>query len=445
MSEAGAPIGGTEVRLPDLGTGVPKAKLIAWLKREGDRVAEGDPIAEVETDKTTVEIPAPAAGVLHRIVVRAGTEDVGVNALLAYIAPAGTVAAPAATGAPSARRDAGAARRPARAAVPPAPAATDRSADDVAGPVPADASRDDVAGAVPADASRPAASLFVQRLAEAAGLSLDGLAGSGPNGRLTRLDVERAIPGGRPAARARLEGAPESPTAMPVPADLLGPPQPLSALRRVTGERLAHAKQTIPHFYLRVECRMDRVAQARREFNARGDLTLSFTALVVRAAALALKDVPAANTWWVDGGVRPRTTVDVAVAVMTPSGLIAPVVRRADEQPATAIAQQLDALAERARAGRLAPDEYANGSFTVSNLGMYGVAGLYPIINPPQTCILGLGAVEERPVVRDGAVAAGLMMTATLSADHRALDGATGAEFLAAFRQRIEDPWRLMF
>lgn len=408
----------TAVRLPDLGTGVPKAKLIAWLKREGDVVAMGDPIAEVETDKTTVEIPSPAAGVLTRIVVPAGTEDLTLDALLAYIADVAApvpalsprISPPSTEGMPI-----GAGATVSRA---PSMMATTVS-------VPATAAAGTMA---PASPTQPV-SLFVQRMAHAAGVNLQDLSGSGPEGRVTRLDVEAAL-GSVPRA-ARAAQAPVT--------------QPLSALRRVTGERLTHAKQTIPHFYLRTECHMGHVARARKEFNARNDVKLSFTAFVVRAAALALRDVPSANTWWVDGGLHVCATVDIAVAVMTPSGLIAPVIRRADERSVAATAQALDALAEKARAGRLTPDEYSNGSFTISNLGMYGVTGLYPIINPPQTCILGVGAIEERAVARDGAVVAGSMMTATLSADHRALDGATGAEFLAAFKQRIEDPWRLAF
>jgi pyruvate dehydrogenase E2 component (dihydrolipoamide acetyltransferase) len=424
----------TPVRLPDLGTGVPKAKLIAWLKREGDTVEIGDAIAEVETDKTTVEIPSPASGVLTRILIPAGTEDVGLDALLAYIGET-SACGPRATDSPCVAPSSGAAPRheprqpPASTEVMPVARAR------VETPTPGRSH----------DGPVPPASLFVQRMADASGLTLRGLSGSGTDGRITRRDVEAALGASPHAARTSqsslVAGASTTFAARPD----LGPPQQLSALRRVTGERLALAKQTIPHFYLRTECRLDHVARARQEFNARNDVKLSFTAFVVRAVALALRDVPAANTWWIDGRVHACATVDVAVAVMTPAGLIAPVIRRADQRSVATTATELDALAERARAGKLLPDEYANGSFTISNLGMYGVTGLYPIINPPQTCILGVGAIEERALAKDGAVMAGLMMTSTLSADHRALDGATGAEFLAAFKQRIEDPWRLAF
>jgi pyruvate dehydrogenase E2 component (dihydrolipoamide acetyltransferase) len=219
--------------------------------------------------------------------------------------------------------------------------------------------------------------------------------------------------------------------------------QPLSAARRVTAERLTHAKQTIPHFYLRIECAMDHVAQVRQELNARGDEKFPLTAFTIRAAALALQRVPAANSAWIDGAVRVYNTADIAVAVNTSSGLMAPIVRQAERKSLQTIAREMQALASRARDGQLRPEDYAGGTFTISNLGMYGVTSLYPIINPPQSCILGIGALEERPVVRDHALAVGAVMSCTLSADHRAIDGVAGAEFLAAFRQLIEDPWAL--
>lgn len=215
-------------------------------------------------------------------------------------------------------------------------------------------------------------------------------------------------------------------------------------MRRVSAERLTQSKQQIPHFYLRVECAMDELAHARDQLNAKVAEKISFTAFTLRAVALALMKVPAANTMWADGAVRRYRAADLAVAVNTPRGLIAPIVRHADSKPLAAINREIRELAEKARAGRLEPAEYSGGTCTVSNLGMFGVTSLYPIINPRQTCIVGLGAIEERPVVRNHQLAVGQMMTATLAADHRALDGATGAQFLAAFRQLIEEPLLLM-
>jgi pyruvate dehydrogenase E2 component (dihydrolipoamide acetyltransferase) len=219
--------------------------------------------------------------------------------------------------------------------------------------------------------------------------------------------------------------------------------QALSPARRVTAERLTRVKQTVPHFYLRIDCAMDHVVRVRQELHARGQDRFPLTAFTIRAAALALQKVPAANSAWVDGAVRIYKSADIAIAVNTPSGLIAPIVRQAERKSLLMIAREVQILADRARDGGLKPEEYSGGTFTISNLGMYGVTSLYPIINPPQSCILGVGALEERPVVRDHALAVGAVMTCTLSADHRAIDGVAGAEFLAAFRQLIEDPWAL--
>ena len=426
-----------EVRLPELGGSVTHAKLSVWLKREGDRVSAGEPIAEVETDKTSVEIEAPGDGVLAKIHVSEGADQVPIHALLALIAVDGAVcdteaSAKGGEGAPS--------------AVPPvAVTSVDVSRADVARQVVVErfvdaANRSATVRTDGPDADIPA-SPFVRRMAYAAGISLARITGTGPGGRITKQDVDGVL--GR---RSRVQPAPEVTPATAAASDepAAYDVQPPSRLRRVTAERLAQAKQTIPHFYLRIDCAMDRVAQIRHELNARGEAKLSFTAFMVRAAALALRKVPAANALWVDGEVRIYRTADIAVAVNTPSGLIAPVIRRADEKSLLTIAREMRDLSERARTGQLEPADYSGGTFTISNLGMYGVSSLYPIINPPQTCILGLGAIEQRPIVRDQAITIRTMMTCTLSADHRALDGAMGSEFLAAYRRLIEDPWGLI-
>ncbi len=425
-----------EVRLPELGGSVTHAKLTTWLKREGDVVVAGEPIAEVETDKTNIEIEAPSSGRLAKIHVAKGTEGVAINALLASIDPSGAQAAPAASRAveaPPASSVVAAQTAPAGAVPVSAPPTVARL---VASGTHAEAPSDPGADQI-------AASPLARRMALAAGVSLASISGTGSGGRIMKEDVEAALGGGprasvdAPAPRATAAAPVETPSG---PFDV----QTLSAMRRVTAERLVQSKQTIPHFYLRIECAMDRVVRMRTEVNARGTDSVSVTAFVVRAAALALKKVPAANSALVQGALRLYAHADIAVAVNTPSGLIAPVLRRAEAKSLATIAEELRDLAERARTMKLKPDDYAGGSFTISNLGMFGVTGLYPIINPPQSCILGVGALEARPVVRDGAVVVGTMMTATLAADHRAIDGATGAQFLAAFRQFIEDPWALV-
>jgi pyruvate dehydrogenase E2 component (dihydrolipoamide acetyltransferase) len=428
-----------EVRLPELGESVTHAKLTAWLKREGDRVSAGEPIAEVETDKTNVEIEAPAAGVLETIHVRAGTDRVPVNELLALIADR----APAdQTGSADAMSRSGSLEREHSSGPtllkPDPPPEGDRPRPALAKErpivVPGVAGPDSSQSAIPR-------SPLAARMADAAGLSLADIPGSGPGGRITKNDVDAVL---RPPNHAQV--AVSSPVAVPrlVEDSAAYDVRPLSPMRRVAAERLLHAKQTIPHFYLQTDCAVDQVSRIRQELNARADEKLSVTIFVIRAVALALRKVPAANSTWVDGAVRVYHSADIALAINTPSGLIAPVIRQVEQKSLLMIAHEVRALSERARAGRLKPEEYSGGTFTISNLGMYGVTSIYPIINPPQSCILGVGAIEERPVVRDHAVGVGSMMTCTLSADHRAIDGATGAEFLAAFRKLIEDPWALV-
>lgn len=406
-----------DVRLPDLGGAVTHAKLTVWLKREGDRVSGGEPIAEVETDKTSVEIEAPGAGVLAKIQVSEGTENVPIHSLLAVIVDGASPRASAASIASA--RDA-------------APLHSTAGAEMVLPATPAvSGSRRSDSG----DAEIPATPL-ARRMAYAAGISLTDIGGTGPGGSITKEDVDAVLGRDGRTSHTPPPAIAERPGGFDV--------QPLSTLRRVTAERLTHAKQTIPHFYLRIDCAMDRVALMRQQLNGRTEERFSFTVFTVRAAALALRKVPTANSLWVDGAIRLCKSIDIAVAVNTPAGLIAPVIRGADEKALVALAREMRTASELARAGTLKPDDYAGGTFTISNLGMYGVSGLYAIINPPQTCILGIGAVEQRPVVREQAVVAGTMMTCTLSADHRALDGATGAELLAAFRELIEDPWALI-
>ena len=280
-------------------------------------------------------------------------------------------------------------------------------------------------------------------MAAIAGIDLTAVQGSGDHGRVGKADVERVLS----ARTAAGPEAPSGPTAAvsarqpsrPELSDAEHEDRPLSAMRRVTAERMAHAKQTVPHFYLEIDCAVDRLVARRDEATAGGE-ALTVTDVIVRAIALALGEVPLANSAWTGEAVRVYETADIAVAVTTPTGLVAPVVRAAGGKQLRAIATELRDLVERARSGRLAPAEYSGATFTVSNLGMYGVSSLFAILNPPQSCILGVGVVEPRPVARDGTVVVGMMMTLTLSADHRAIDGATGAEFLRALRRLLEHP-----
>ena len=410
----------TELRLPRLAETAASAKLAVWLKQEGEAVAAGEPVVEVETDKTNVEIEAPASGVIRKIHVAAGTEGLEAGALLAVIADDGDGTVPAE---PAARPG------PAPAPVP----VPDAAGSD--GPEPERA-------AVPASGSARAATPLARRMAAAAGLDLGRVRGTGRGGRIDKTDVERAL-----AARAPTAVLPAAAVTERVPEPLAATPpagsreEPLSAMRRVTAERLQAAKRTVPHFYLGADCAMDAALQLRARVNRQDPgIELTLTDIIVRAAALALRQVPAANSTWAEGGVRLYDAADIAVAVDTPQGLITPIIRQADRKGLRAISGELKTLGARARGGELAPEEYTGGTFTISNLGMYGVDSLYAIVNPPQSCILGVGAARVRPVVAGDTVAVGTVATCTLSADHRAIDGATGAALLAAFRTFVEEP-----
>ena len=424
----------TELRLPPLADTVTSVKLAAWLKTEGETVAAGEPIAEVETDKTNVEIDAPAGGVVREIHVPAGTEGLETGALLAVIDEGAGGAA-----------DTGATAEAAASEPAVEPEAAAAAVETTAGePVTASvASGAPPPATVAADGPVPPASPLARRMAAAAGLDLREIKGTGRNGRIGKADVERAL-----AAQAEPTPAASVP---PVSIRAPEPPpdtpaagfreEPLSAMRRVTAERLQAAKQTIPHFYLSVDCGMDAAMRLRARLNEREpDLGLTLTDIIVRAAAQALREVPAANSSWADGAVRLYDAVDIAVAVDTPGGLVTPIIRAADRKGLRVISKELKALGARAREGALTPEEYSGGTFTISNLGMYGVDSLYAIVNPPQSCILGVGAARRRPVAAGDGVEVATVAACTLSADHRAIDGATGARLLAAFRTLIEEP-----
>ena len=423
----------TELRLPQLGDTVAAAKLAVWLKQEGEAVTAGEPVVEVETDKTNVEIEAPASGVLRKIHVAAGTEGLEAGALLAVIADDGEGAVPVGDG--TVRADDGAVPAEAAAEPGPVPAPNAAEADN---PEPRPAS---------APAPGPAATPLARRMAAAAGLDLGTVRGTGRGGRIGKTDVERVLAGQAQASAppAPAPPAPAPAARVPGPASPVPPAgsreEPLSAMRRVTAERLQAAKREVPHFYLGADCAMDAALQLRARVNEQDPgLELTLTDIIVRAAALALRQVPAANSAWAKGAVRLYDAADIAVAVDTPQGLITPIIRQADRKGLRAISGELKTLAARARAGELTPEEYTGGTFTISNLGMYGVDSLYAIVNPPQSCILGVGAARPRPVAAGETVAVATMATCTLSADHRAIDGATGAALLAAFRTFIEEP-----
>ena len=425
----------TEIRMPRLTDTMTEGAVVAWRKREGDSVRAGEVLAEVEADKTTVDLEAPEDGALSRIVVSAGSEKVRVGEVLAILHRPGEAMAPAA-------------KEPVAEVPPPLrqgnglPAmSTDRETDSIEAKAKAEPAFPLAERPVTPVPDHVQASPLARSMAMQAGLDLSSLRGSGPRGRVVKADVFAAL-GSGPGR--------EAPSPRPVPA--VGPEPfqaeipydevPHSRMRQIIARRLGESKRTIPHFYLAVSCRIDALLQLRAELqpHCAGELKLSINDFALRAAALALRRVPEANASWTDAATRCFRRIDLAVAVATEAGLITPIIRDADRKGLAELAAEIHDLAARAREGRLRPEEYQGGTFTVSNLGMYGIDEFHAIIDPPQAGILGLGAAASRPVVRDGSVVVATMMTCTLSADHRVLDGAAGARFLSAFQALIERP-----
>ncbi len=441
------------ISMPALSPTMTEGKLVRWMKAEGEAVAPGDLLAEIETDKATMEVEAVDEGVLGRILVPEGAEGVPVNAPIAVLLLEGEdsgaldaagFAAPA-PAAPAPAPAAPATSAPAPSAGP-APVHPGSLAPPPAAPAPAPVS---AAPAAPASGGRVFASPLARRMAAQAGIDLAGIAGGGPNGRIVKADIEAAIAGR--AARPAAATAPVAATAAPAPAPAAAPgaPEydeiPNTTMRKVIARRLSESKRDAPHFYMTIDCEIDALLDIRRKLNeAVEDGRISVNDMVVRAAALALKRVPAANASWTGEAIRVYRSVDISVAVAVEGGLVTPVVRGAQNKGLAEIAAETRDFAARARAGRLMPEDYMGGTFSISNLGMYGVREFAAVINPPQGAILAVGAGEKRPVVRDDALAIATVMSCTLSADHRVVDGAAGAEFLAAFRKLIENPLSML-
>ncbi|MFC0219612.1 pyruvate dehydrogenase complex dihydrolipoamide acetyltransferase [Pseudochelatococcus lubricantis] len=445
-----------KILMPALSPTMEKGNLAKWLKKEGDAIKSGDVIAEIETDKATMEVEAVDEGVLAKIVVPEGTADVPVNDVIALIAEEGEdVAAVAAAGAGQAAP--APAPAPASPAVP-APASAPAAAAPVA-PAPA--------AAAAAHGERIFSSPLARRLAKEAGVDLAAVTGTGPHGRIVERDVQAAIAGGATRAAPQAAAAPApapAPQAAPKPAPagdeavkkLFAPGSyeevPHDNMRKTIARRLVESKQTVPHFYLTIDTELDALLALREQVNAAAPkdkdgkpaYKVSVNDFVIKALALALRQVPDANVSWTDSAILRHKVVDVGVAVAIPGGLITPVVRNADIKSISTISNEMKDFAARARNRKLKPEEYQGGSSAVSNLGMFGIKNFSAIINPPHATILAVGAGEKRVVVKDGAPAVATVMTVTLSTDHRAVDGALGAELLAAFRPLIENPLGLL-
>jgi pyruvate dehydrogenase E2 component (dihydrolipoamide acetyltransferase) len=436
------------ILMPALSPTMEKGNLAKWLKREGDPIKPGDVIAEIETDKATMEVEAADEGVLAKILVPEGTADVPVNQLIAVLAGEGEDVREAAA---SGGATGGAAPKP--APVPqPAPSAK-------ATPAPETAASSRPPQPVQTNgqgAGRIFSSPLARRLARESGIDISRVQGSGPHGRVVARDVEAA----RSGAALKAPAAPMAPAARPTieaPSDdriraLFEPGSyevvPHDNMRKIIARRLTESKQTIPHFYLTLDCTIDTLLAAREEINAAAPKSkdgkpaykLSVNDFVIKALALALQKLPDANVTWTEGAMLRHKHSDVGVAVAISGGLITPVVRRAETKTLSAISEEMKDLAGRARQRKLKPEEYQGGSTAVSNLGMYGIRDFAAVINPPHATILAVGTAEERAVVRAGAVTVATQMTVTLSTDHRAVDGALGAQLLNAFKSLIENP-----
>ncbi|MDB5541143.1 MAG: dihydrolipoyllysine-residue acetyltransferase component of pyruvatedehydrogenase complex [Devosia sp.] len=458
------------ITMPALSPTMEEGKLAKWHVKEGDSVSSGDVIAEIETDKATMEVEAVDEGRIGKIVVPEGTENVKVNAVIAVILTEGETAADVKAPAPPSKpaeapkpaaNDAGAIMRenPAtQAGVAPAREAAERQAlqENIA-KVSATAANGAANSNVGANGARVFASPLAKRLAKEAGIALAAINGSGPHGRVVKSDVEAAKSGkaplrAAPAPAAAAGGAALS-TGMTKAQVLALYPEgsyeivPNDGMRKVVAARLTEAKQTIPHFYLSLDCKIDALLQAREQINAAAPLKdgkptykLSVNDFVMKAWAAALMKVPAANATWAGDSILYHKHADVAVAVAVPGGLFTPVVKACDTKSLRQISEEVKDLAGRARNKKLAPQEYQGGTSSVSNLGMYGIKNFQAVINPPHGTILAVGVGEERVYADKGQVKVANFMTVTLSCDHRAVDGALGAELLAAFKGLIENP-----
>ena len=460
------------ILMPALSPTMEKGNLAKWLKKEGEAIKTGDVIAEIETDKATMEVEAIDDGTLAKIIVPEGTNDVPVNQLIAVLAQEGEdvkAAAAAAgkggapgVGAASPPRGEGAAQQAASAATAaqgaspagksPPPSAPPRAP-------PAQGQEGDGVGARTNGygANRVFSSPLARRLAKESGIDLGRITGSGPHGRIIARDVAAAKDGKGLKGPAAAPASAAAPLPVLAPSDekirALFPPgsydiMPHDNVRKIIAQRLIQAKLTIPHFYLTIDCNIGKLVAAREEINAAAPKDkdgkpawkLSINDFVIKALALALMRVPEANVTWTESGMLKHKRADVGVAVAIPGGLITPIVRQAEAKSLSVISNEMKDYAARARARRLKPEEYQGGTTAVSNLGMYGIKEFYAVINPPHATILSVGAGEERAVVRGGKIEVAQIMTVGLATDHRAVDGALGAQLLDAFKTLIENP-----
>jgi pyruvate dehydrogenase E2 component (dihydrolipoamide acetyltransferase) len=433
----------TNILMPALSPTMEEGKLAKWLVKEGDTVKSGDILAEIETDKATMEFEAVDEGKIGKILVAEGSEGVKVNSPIATLLADGesadaVPAAPAKPDIPAAMKDIGAAVK----------AEADKPAPPKAVPTPA---------APAADGKRIFASPLARRIAAQKGIELSALSGSGPRGRIVKADVDAAKPGTKAAASApaaAAAGGAGIPGVAPLPdARLLYPAGsyeevPHDSMRKAIAKRLTSAKTLIPHYYLTIDCNLDALMAVREKMNAAAPkdkdkkpaYKLSVNDFIMKASAMALMKHPDVNASWTETAILKHKDADVGVAVALDFGLITPIIFKAQTKGLVEISNEVKELAGLAKAKKLKPSQYEGGGFSVSNLGMYGIKNFTSIINPPQSCIIAVGAGEERAIVKNGKIEIATVMTVTMSADHRVVDGGTGAKFLATLKQFIEEP-----
>ena len=412
-----------EIILPVLTSDFESGTIESWNKNEGDPIEKGEVLLSIETDKAVVEVEAEESGVLGKILVPEGTEDVQVNSVIGLLLQDGESAGDlkgfsSSTSEPSSEP-----------VSEPVSATTSATLETESKPAASTAPQ-------PLEGGRVFASPLARRIAAAQGVDLNAINGRGPNGRILKADVEQATkaPVSRQQTSVGSLAGEGGYTAIPN-----------NKMRKTIARRLGESKRDVPHFYLSVDCELDALLALRKKLNAKspqgeGGYKVSVNDFVIKASALALRDVPAANSSWTEEAIHQYHDVDISVAVATDGGLITPIVRIADSKGLATISNEVKALAARAREGKLRPEEFQGGGFSISNLGMFGITQFNAIVNPPQSCILAVGAGEQRAVVKDGELSVATLMTCTLSADHRCVDGAVGAQFLQAFKGYIEQP-----
>ncbi|CAM1634203.1 Biotin/lipoyl attachment [Bartonella apihabitans] len=457
-----------KITMPALSPTMEEGTLSKWDIKEGDKVSPGDTVAEIETDKATMEVDAADEGTLVKIVVPAGTQGVKVNALIGILAEDGESAEDAIKAIDNEeKKQPSSSPAPAQPTTPAAPAKADSTPVQAAkaSPAPKQATPTSSQAPVTEKGNRIFASPLARRLAKQNGLQLSLISGTGPHGRIIKRDIDSALANGTGKAASNVEQSVQSSVSLESSSSdeltmkLFNTDEyeivPHDGMRKTIAKRLVESKHTVPHFYVTIDCEIDALLKLRAELNAAAPMVkndvgekpaykLSVNDMVIKATALALKAVPDANVSWLDSGMMRHKFVDVGVAVSIPNGLITPIIKHAEEKSLSTISNAMKDLAKRARERKLKPEEYQGGTTAVSNMGMYGVKDFCAIINPPHATIFAIGAGEQRAVVKNGALAIATVMSVTLSTDHRAVDGALAAELAQAFKKFIENPMSML-